>query len=199
MPRSAIDAFVTSKEKWITDRLSKSQTQLDKRENFKLDYSGLIALRGRQYPILAKTGARAGFDGKCFYMPPDLPPERIKAVCVKTYRKLAKQYLTDRTYALSAHMSAKPASIRVTGAKTRWGSCSGKKNINFAWRLIMADDCVIDYVIIHELAHLIEMNHSTRFWTIVEKALPDYKARKSRLKEIQNRLAGENWDINKGE
>ena len=58
----------------------------------------------------------------------------------------------------------------------------------------MADDDVIDYVVVHELAHLMEMNHSQAFWDIVGSIIPDFKERKKRLRELQNRLGGENWD-----
>ena len=58
----------------------------------------------------------------------------------------------------------------------------------------MADDSVIDYVVVHELAHLSEMNHSARFWAIVESVLPDYRERKKQLRALQERLAGENWE-----
>jgi len=57
----------------------------------------------------------------------------------------------------------------------------------------MADDAIIDYVVVHELAHIKEMNHSSRFWTIVESVLPDFRERKRKLKELQNRLSGEDW------
>ena len=65
--------------------------------------------------------------------------------------------------------------VRLKYNKTNWGSCSTGKNLNFSVRLFFAPDDVIDYVVVHELAHLVEMNHSDRFWTIVEKIIPDYK------------------------
>ena len=71
--------------------------------------------------------------------------------------------------------------VAVREQKTRWGSCSGKGNLNFNWKLIMAPPQVLDYVVIHELCHLKEFNHSPRFWALVERQMPDYKAWKKWL------------------
>ena len=204
MPKREIDRFVISKEKWITSKLALSKERTERRESFRLDYGCEVTYRGSQYTIEAKAGNRVGFDGKRFYIPPGLAPETIKAACVKIYRMLAKNVLTEKTLAFARLMSAGPAgavkitgapgAIRITGARTRWGSCSAKKNINFSWRLIMAGDDVIDYVVVHELAHLAEMNHSKRFWGIVGGVLPDYARRRARLRELQRKLAYEDWD-----
>ncbi len=74
-------------------------------------------------------------------------------------------------------------SIGFKNVHTRWGSCSSSSNLNFSTRLLFAPDHVQDYVIIHELAHLVEMNHSTRFWNVVEAAAPNYKEQERWLKE----------------
>jgi len=112
--------------------------------------------------------------------------ERLDAESIEKYRKLAKRDLTGRALRFAKLMSVTPAAIKINGAKTRWGSCSAKKNINFSWRLIMTGDDVIDYVVVHELAHLTEMNHSKRFWAIVEGVLPDYRERRARLNEYKH-------------
>ena len=193
MPKRDIDRFVASKEQWITDKLSRSQERAERRQAFALNFGDTVMLRGAEHAITARSGTRAGFDGEVFYMPPDLEPGRIKQVCIQIYRRLAKAHLTGRVTAFAGQMSAAPAAVRINGAKTRWGSCSSKRSLNFSWRLMMADDGVIDYVVVHELAHLIEMNHSARFWAIVESVLPDYRERKKRLRVLQERLAGEDW------
>ena len=72
--------------------------------------------------------------------------------------------------------------MTITGAKTRFGSCSSKGNISFSYRLMMYPEPAREYVVVHELAHLVEMNHSKRFYAIVERYLPDYKERKKQLK-----------------
>ena len=72
--------------------------------------------------------------------------------------------------------------ITIREQKTRWGSCSSKGNLNFNWKIVMMPREVLEYVVVHELAHRIEMNHSPAFWQIVENVLPDYKERRKALK-----------------
>ncbi len=80
-------------------------------------------------------------------------------------------------------MSVLPGRIIVREQKTRWGSCSSKHNINLNWKLIMMPEEILNYVVVHELAHLKQMNHSKAFWEEVEKVLPDYKKQKEWLKQ----------------
>ena len=190
MPQRDIDRFVASKEKWITDKLSQSRQRTERREAFSLNYGDAVILRGAEHIISARSEAR---DAEAFCLPPGLTPEQIKEACVAIYRRLAKEHLTGRVAAYAEQMGVIPASVKISGAKTRWGSCSSKRNVNFSWRLIMADDSVIDYVVVHELAHLTEMNHSARFWVIVERVMPNFCDDKKRLRELQKRLANENW------
>jgi len=194
MRKGVIDVIVALKKDWIAGKLAESQEQMARRSNFSLTYGDLVTYRGKQYPIAEIYDGSHGFDGKCFVMPPDLTPEQVKSYCVRVFRMLAERDLTARTLDYAAVMGVKPSSIRINNAKARWGSCSRDGRINYAWRLIMADDEVIDYILIHELAHMIELNHSTRFWALVEDNIPDYKVRQKRLDELQRRLGGENWD-----
>ena len=192
-PKQDIDRFVLSKEPWIMRSLAKQAARAKRRDAFVVDYGSLITWRGKMYPIVSRSANKAGFDGTVFYMPPGLNPAQIKAICIQTYRRLALTYFIGRVGYFSEKMGVVPSAVKVNSAKTRWGSCSSKRSINFSWRLALADDDVIDYVIVHELAHLIEMNHSARFWAIVESVLPDYAGRQIRLKALQERLAGEDW------
>ena len=75
--------------------------------------------------------------------------------------------------------------ITIRHQKTRWGSCSSKGNLNFNWKLVLLAPELLDYVVVHELAHRREMNHSKNFWKIVEAELPDYRERRRRLKECR--------------
>ena len=193
-PKREIDRLIASKQKWIADKLAESAERAAKRMEFTLGYGHTVTYRQKEYPIVAVDGNRVGFDDERFYMPPGLSPEQIKYMCVQIYRMIAKRDLTKKALEFARRMNVLPASVKINGAACRWGSCSSRRNINFSWRLIMADEDVIDYVVVHELAHLTEMNHSPRFWGIVEGVFPDYRRRMARLKELQQRLSCENWE-----
>jgi len=194
MPKREIDRFVLEKEQWILKSLTKQQSQAEKKESFVVDYGSSILFRGKPYPITNRNGTRAGFDDNGFYMPPGLTPEQIKATCIQLYKILAKSHITQRVSFFASQMGVTPTSVKINSAMRRWGSCSSRKSLNFSWRLIMADDAIIDYVVVHELAHIKEMNHSARFWAVVESVLSDFRKRKQKLKELQQRLSGEDWE-----
>lgn len=97
-------------------------------------------------------------------------------------KKQAKNVLKTKTEYFSRIMNLKYGRITITSAKTRFGSCSSKGNISYSYRLMLYPEEAIDYVVVHELAHLREMNHSKRFYAIIESVLPDYKSRKKLLK-----------------
>ena len=101
---------------------------------------------------------------------------------IAAIKKDAKVYLTCKTEYFSKTMGLKYGRITITSAKTRFGSCSSKGNISYSWRLMLYPEPAREYVVVHELAHLVEMNHSDRFYKIIEKILPDYKDRKRMLR-----------------
>lgn len=101
------------------------------------------------------------------------------------YKREAVQFLTQRLNFWSEQMNLRPAQIRFREQRTRWGSCSSRKSINLNWRLIVFNQEIIDYVIVHELAHLQHMNHSAHFWALVEKYVGNYKELMRSLKESQ--------------
>jgi len=188
-----IDKFISLKRDWIQKHLVRINQVQEERLKFELNYGDHLRLMGRKIPILARAGNKVGFDGQCFYLPPKFLTDEIKGAIIGLYKQIAKQVLTDRTFAYAREMGLLPRAVKVNSAKTRWGSCSSKGSINYSWRLIMADEEVINYVIVHELAHLKELNHSPKFWAVVASILPDYKMWQKRLKEFQREIAHENW------
>lgn len=180
--KKKIDAYVESKEKWIRKHQQKQIENMQKQDSFMLDYDSEILLFGDTVRVgdVILSNTESSKDLK----------DQVK----KYYKSEAKKYITSRVHEISEQMNLKPANIRITSAKTRWGSCSSRGNVNFSWYLIMASEDEIDYVIVHELAHLKEMNHSQRFWKIVEEYMPDWKVRRKALRDLQGRLVTENWD-----
>lgn len=110
-------------------------------------------------------------------------PDYVKDPALEqAYRRQAKTRLEERAAYFASRMGVSYQRISVRAAKTRWGSCSAKGNLNFHWKLILMPPQVLDYVVVHELAHRKEMNHSPAFWAEVEKILPDYRERRKWLK-----------------
>jgi predicted metal-dependent hydrolase len=193
-PKDYIDKFVISKQKWIESHLSKIEQRVSEKALFELDYGDMVLLCGKLYPIEARDGNKIGFDYECFFIPPNMAKEHIKLSIVSLYKSIAEKLLKAKVANYSKQMRVKPSGVRISSAKTRWGSCSGKNSITFSWRLVMADEDVIDYVVIHELSHIWEHNHSPRFWLIVEDYLPEYREQRKKLKLLQEKLAVQNWD-----
>ncbi len=106
------------------------------------------------------------------------------------YRDKAHQYLTERSVYFAEALGVSFNQIRIKNTKSRWGSCSAKKNLNYNWRIMLAPKKVIDYLVVHEVCHLKQMNHSPKFWSLVEQLDPDFKVHKKWLKDNQTRLLG---------
>jgi len=104
------------------------------------------------------------------------------------YRIQARQILTERVNFYANQFAFQYKRIGITSARTRWGSCSATGSLNFSWRLIMAPLEVVDYVVVHELVHIVFHNHSKQFWHRVEKIMPDYKERRNWLRRNGQQL-----------
>ena len=100
----------------------------------------------------------------------------------------AAEYIPGRVRHYAALLEVSPRKITIRSQRTRWGSCSAKGNLNFNCLLMLTPPEVMDYVVVHELCHRKEMNHSPRFWADVERILPDYKVRRKWLKDHGNSL-----------
>lgn len=107
---------------------------------------------------------------------------------VKAYRQHARWVLAQKTSQWAQKMGVTYRKITIRQQTTRWGSCSGKGNLNFNWKLVLVPEELLDYVVVHELAHRREMNHSPRFWKIVEEQLPDYMERRKQLRMYETRV-----------
>lgn len=120
--------------------------------------------------------------------------ERLTTEQLKQLAEEAKAYLPQRVRYYAGKMSVLYGRITIRNQRTRWGSCSGKGNLNFNCLLMLMPEAVIDYVVVHELCHRIEMNHSKRFWDQVARVLPDYRSQKDWLRQngetVMRRMTG---------
>lgn len=104
------------------------------------------------------------------------------------YRAQAKEVLSERVRAFASQYELPYKKIGITSARTRWGSCSVDRALNFSWRLVLAPLEVVDYVVVHELVHTVYHNHSKRFWKRVETIMPNYKERRKWLRKDGQQL-----------
>ncbi len=182
-PHKKITEMLDKYEQWIEDKLKKVKDRSQKIVKKEYKNGEKFFYLGECYPlnIIDSESSIIYFDNG-FYLSKkiNLPPEKMFELL---YKKMAKPYIFKRVSELAEKYGFQYRSIRITGAITRWGSCSSKKTLNFSYRLIMTPPNIIDSVIIHELCHLKELNHSKKFWALVEKYNPDYKDDKKWLKE----------------
>lgn len=114
---------------------------------------------------------------------PVMTPEQVWKA-----KSLARMTLSAKVRYWVAKMGVTYGTISIRQQATRWGSCSSRGNLNFNWTLILTPEPLQDYVVVHELAHRLEMNHSDRFWKIVESQIPDYRERRNLLKTYENQV-----------
>lgn len=118
--------------------------------------------------------------------------ERYLATSADKLMESAMRILPERVRRYSEIMGVNPTAVKVNNAKTRFGSCSSEGSINFSYRLMAYSDNAINYVVVHELAHLLYMDHGTKFWETVEKYMPHYKAARSELRSVPTHIIRDN-------
>lgn len=186
-----VEAFVQSHKEWVLQKQAEQLRQQKKKEAFSLTDHDKLTVLGKEYPIV--YGDLAHFNGEVFIIP-KASFDQVKKDIIFEYKRIAKQVILERVDYYSQLTGWKAEAVKIGSAKTRWGSCSGKNILNFTWKLIFADLYTIDYVVLHELAHTKEHNHSHRFWDLVIQYMPDYKLARKNLYHIQQKLNLENWD-----
>jgi predicted metal-dependent hydrolase len=181
-PKWSINAVVKKSDNWIQRQLLKIKQQKNFGETthtirlFGKIYRKKIQLQTNQ-PIGAKI-----IEDELSINPIENNPEKISNEINRFLKSTAQRYVLPRAKQLATKMKIKFNRISLRQQKTRWGSCSNQGNLNFNWRLVHCPAKVIDYVIIHELAHRQHMNHSSAFWNLVKKYDPEYLKHRGWLK-----------------
>lgn len=179
LSQAAIDAFVEKRRDWIKKR---QQEMMRRRPPERRFCDGeCFLLRGAEVKLeLVKQGMRSLTQGETFKL---ARRDRFRArqIFEAWYKREARAHLTDRVLHYAERMRLEHGAIRLSNARHTWGSCSSTNRLSFSWRLIMAPEEVIDYVVVHELSHVVHKNHGKRFWTMVERFSPEHKAHRAWL------------------
>ena len=153
----------------------------------------LVAYLGKHYRLKVVIGSppsiklgRGYFEATVTKTDSD-PTSTIRALLKVWYRSLAEKRLSEKTVRLAKVVGVNPTSVTVKDYKSRWGSCSTQGDISYNWRIILAPHSVVDYVVVHELCHMLEHNHSRRYWQHVERHVPNWREYREWLKH--NELA----------
>ncbi len=174
-----INEFVLSNQGWLekaTESFNKSQSKVS---SYSVSDGGRIPLLGEDFEILFTDNKKAAIDKRVIL----LPEKNSLSSLEKMLKTIALNYFKERLDYYSSLSGLEYNRIKITKAKTRWGSCNSDKNICFSLYLVMCPLNVIDYVIVHEMCHLKYMNHSKKFWAEVEKYIPDYGEKRKWLRD----------------
>ena len=183
-----IDAMVRERAGQLLDmqRDVEAKLEADRRAHPVADGSPILIEGARRVLRLhegaRRTGKVVGEEYHLTLPEPDSDPA-VRAAIRSTLSALALKRIRARLDYYIPRVGRTPGRVAIRDQKSRWGSCSRKGNLNFNWKLVMAPPQALDYVVVHELCHLHEFNHSPRFWSLVERQLPDYEVWKRWLKE----------------
>ncbi len=180
---SRIQAFVESHADWI----AKNRTRLQAAppaSAIRYEEGATFLYLGHAYPLYLVPARHPAlvFEGGSFRLAKSSLPKAEQAF-VRWYKQQARQFLEERVSAIAGKHGFRYQKIRISSARTRWGSCSSRGTLSFTYRLIMAPAPVLDYVVMHELVHTQIKNHSKTFWNKVGDLMPDYKNRLTWLKK----------------
>jgi predicted metal-dependent hydrolase len=182
-----IARFLQDSAKWILRKLDGWEAVRPAerlwRAGESIDYLGRgLQLQLRSGPYLLVTLRDGDQLEVCLNDPAE--PESVRDAVVQWYRRHALTHFRSRVMHYSAPLGVEPPRVFLSNARTRWGSCNVQREVRLNWRLMQAGPPVIDYVVAHELAHLKELNHSPRFWRLVEALCPQFRESQAILKAM---------------
>jgi predicted metal-dependent hydrolase len=180
---SEIDALLESKRLWIAQAVARAKAVAGRPARLGLGQPGLVWLAGEPLPVARRNGRRsvaAVEDGRLLVRGPDAA---APAAVERWYRREARRRIVPLVERGAARLGLEVGSVAIGDARTRWGSCSSRGTLSFSWRLLLVPHEVLEYVVVHELLHLREPNHSEAFWRLVEAARPGWREQARWLRE----------------
>lgn len=181
--------LVDDNARWILKKWRKYQNHREQAPSRRFEPGESFPYRGDNLPIEIKDVSDSRVTSDAFVLSADaVDASSIQDALEDLYRSEARSLFQSRIDTYANQMNVKPGKLEVRNQRTRWASCSPQRTLSFNWRLVMAPDDVIDYVVVHELAHLREQNHTRRFWSIVQEFDPEYDAHVEWLTENSSQL-----------
>ena len=185
-----IEEFIREREAWVVEKLAEEKQRRKELQKAFVPGERFLYL-GESYPLEIDESDHTELPLKLSFGKFVLNRDRIEEarnLFIEWYKREAKEKTEGRVRYYSDRFHLLPKGTKITGAKSRWGSCSRDDRLSFSWRIIMAPLRIIDYILVHELVHIKEKNHSRDFWAALERILPDYRERRVWLKKNGHRL-----------
>lgn len=175
--------YIQEKEKWITTKQKEVQSRLSINKDI-INYNEILFM-GKRYPIEKLAGLKKiELTDRAIVIPSKIPSEDMLLKIKRWYIANAKKILSERLEYFADLMQIDYNNLSISNSKSKWGSCDNYRNIKLNFRLIMLPHKAIDFVIIHELTHILEFNHSKDFYKIISSVMPSYKLHQKTLKEF---------------
>lgn len=180
-PEQKIFAFIKEKEDWIIRKQNAVRANSYINQNV-VNYSVFLFLGQELTPVVTSGIKDIIIEDGRLLIPAKIPSDKILSRVEKWYRKVALEVIVDRVNYMAQKLRLRPNQITTNNNKTRWGVCDSNHNIAINWRAIFLPPNLLDYIVVHELCHLLEFNHTRAFWGIVANIIPDYQTIRQHLK-----------------
>ena len=196
VPDADIQELIARKAAWLRRKLAKHAEAKRLTTRAFVDGETFLFL-GERYPLQVRDGpkARAELKTGVFVVhvrrahSTERHARSIRAAFIRWYKAEAARLIEDRVRQYAERMKLSPGQVSFRDYKSMWGKCTSDGDLTFNWKLVMAPLDIVDYVVVHELAHLLFLNHSAEFWSVVETAIPDYRLHRKWLNDNGGTLA----------
>ncbi len=178
-----IESVLTKKREWISQKKKAAQDRIKNKKKICFKDGAKIFLLAKPYPLKIIKKNKIQLNHGCLEFPEKFLDNHPAKHLKKWYQAQAKEIITRKCRQWANKLNINYKTVKISQAKKRAGSCSFKNSLNFSWYLILAPEKILDYVIVHELCHVLIKDHSRNFWKRVESYLPDYKKTRNWLKE----------------
>ena len=183
-----IETLIRQHGAWVLDKLA-TWRERPPPPQLTACHGDTLQVFGEPLTLALRPAARNGWhiEGATLHLAVNVAvdPEKVLKIALREH---ARQVFANRLAHHAPRLGVTPPPLRLSSARTRWGSCSARGGIALNWRLVFLPLAIVDYVVCHELAHLREMNHSPRFWSVVEQLCPDWRTQRHALRELGRHL-----------